>query len=200
MANISKVAILIDGGFFLPRFKILHQHSPVVSDIHPFCSDLIQRVQATSNPNEVDVLFRIFYYDCRPYGDIETAPNGQKIDFSQQPTFKAASQFQNDLRTFPQLALRLGDLSFNGWKIDSRNPQALPKPDFKQKSVDMKIGLDIAWMASKRIVDKIVLVAGDSDFVAPMKFARREGLLVYLDTMKQKMVKMELKEHADFLL
>jgi len=64
----------------------------------------------------------------------------------------------------------------------------------------MKIGLDIAWMASKRIVDKIVLVAGDSDFVSPMKFARREGLLVYLDTMGQKMVKLELKEHTDFLL
>jgi uncharacterized LabA/DUF88 family protein len=200
MAHLNKVAILIDGGFFLPRFKNLHQRPPVVSDIQPFCGGLIQRVQDTSNPNEVDVLFRIFYYDCRPYGDVETSPNGQKIDFSQQPTFKAANQFQNDLRTFPQLALRLGGLSFNGWKIDPRNPQAPPKPDFKQKSVDMKIGLDIAWMASKHIVDKIVLVAGDSDFVSPMKFARREGLLVYLDTMGQKMVKLELKEHADFLL
>jgi uncharacterized LabA/DUF88 family protein len=98
------------------------------------------------------------------------------------------------------MALRLGDLSFDGWKIDPNNPTASPRPDFKQKSVDMKIGLDIAWIASKHIVDKIVLVAGDSDFIAPMKFARREGILVYLDTMGQKNVKIGLKEHADFLL
>ncbi len=64
----------------------------------------------------------------------------------------------------------------------------------------MKIGLDIAWMSSKRIIDKIVLVAGDSDFVSPMKFARREGILIYLDTMRQKMIKIILKEHADFII
>lgn len=97
------------------------------------------------------------------------------------------------------MALRLGHLSFDGWKIDPKHPGELI-PDFKQKSVDLKIGLDIAWMASKRTVDKIVLIAGDSDFVAPMKFARKEGLLVYLYPMAQKNIKLVLKEHADFVV
>lgn len=64
----------------------------------------------------------------------------------------------------------------------------------------MKIGLDIAWMASKRTVDKIVLVAGDSDFISPMKFARKEGLMVYLDPMRQPNIKLDLREHADFVI
>ena len=34
----------------------------------------------------------------------------------------------------------------------------------RQKIVDMKIGLDIAVLAEKRLVNQIVLVAGDSDF------------------------------------
>ena len=73
------------------------------------------------------------------------------------------------------------------------------QPDLKQKHVDMKIGLDIAWLASKRIVERIVLVTADSDFVPAMKFARRKGVEVVLVTMGHTLVKRELKVHADEL-
>ena len=72
-------------------------------------------------------------------------------------------------------------------------------PDFRQKGVDMKIGLDIAWMAGKKTVDKIVLITGDSDFIAPMKLARREGIQIYLHPMKNHL-KHELISHADFII
>ena len=193
-----KVAILIDGGFFLHRFKANAGCTPKKMDIKPFLTAIMSKVQATTS-NGTDTLFRSFYYDCRPYGHTQTDPNGKVIDFGLQPKFIAANAFLNDLRTFPQMALRLGDLSFDGWKIDTRNPDNFI-PDFKQKSVDIKLGLDIAWMSSKRTVDKIVLVAGDSDFIAPMKFSRKEGILVYLYTMGQAQIKIGLKEHADFIL
>ncbi|KIC92754.1 hypothetical protein OI18_21100 [Flavihumibacter solisilvae] len=64
----------------------------------------------------------------------------------------------------------------------------------------MEASLNIAWMSSKRTIDKIVLVAGDSDFISPMKFSRREGILVYLYPMGQAQIKIGLKEHADFIL
>jgi len=196
-----KVAILIDGGFFISRFKKLHQGSaPIITDMQPFIEELMTKVQALTGNKGTDILFRTFYYDCRPYGETQTDPNGFHINYSQQPLFRAATRFQSDLRTFPQLALRLGELSFDGWKIDASSSTLAYKPDFKQKSVDMKIGLDIAWLSSRRIVDKIVLVAGDSDFIAPMKFARREGILVYLHTMGQVQIKIELKEHSDFIV
>lgn len=200
MSQINKVAILIDGGFFVVRHNTLYRKGPRVSDLDVYIQDIMNRLKKLSCPNSEDILFRIFYYDCRPYGAKEKKPDGTIIDFSKENSFFAATKFHMDLRTFPQLALRLGDLSFDGWKIDPKKPNSLPKPDFKQKSVDMKIGLDIAWMSSKRIIDKIVLVAGDSDFVSPMKFARREGILIYLDTMLQKRIKIILKEHADFII
>lgn len=171
---------------------------PKIADMQPFIDNIMANVSKTTTVG-TDSLFRTFYYDCRPYGGTETDPNGNVIDFAKQGKFTAATGFQKDLKSFPQLALRLGDLSFDGWKVDPKNAgQYLP--DFKQKSVDMKIGLDIAWMSSKRTIDKIVLVAGDSDFISPMKYARREGVLVYLNTMGQAKVKLELKEHSDFLL
>jgi uncharacterized LabA/DUF88 family protein len=200
MNSVNKVAILIDGAFFVARHVTVHRKGPRVADLDAYIKDIMARLKAICTANTEDILFRIYYYDCRPYGNTETRPDGISIDFSQEKPFVAANNFHNDLRTFPQLALRLGELSFDGWKIDPQNPTGPPKPDFKQKAVDMKIGLDIAWLSSKRIVDKIVLVAGDSDFVSPMKYARKEGILIYLDTMQQKMIKFILKEHADFII
>lgn len=57
----------------------------------------------------------------------------------------------------------------------------------------------MALMALKHTSDKIVLVAGDSDFIAPIKFVRKEGIQVYLYSMGHK-VKARLIEHCDFKL
>jgi uncharacterized LabA/DUF88 family protein len=61
----------------------------------------------------------------------------------------------------------------------------------------MKFGLDVAWLASKAIVERIVLVTSDSDFVPAMRFARREGVQIVLVTMGHHLVKHELKADAD---
>ncbi|MDT3982586.1 NYN domain-containing protein, partial [Staphylococcus ureilyticus] len=69
----------------------------------------------------------------------------------------------------------------------STNLNNLEEQDFalslKQKGVDMKIGLDIASLAFKQQVDKIVLIAGDSDFVPAAKLARTEGIDFVLDSL-----------------
>ena len=65
---------------------------------------------------------------------------------------------------------------------------------------DMRIGLDIASLALKRLVFTVVIVTGDSDLVPAMRFARREGLRVLLDTLGSRSVRPELKIHADLVL
>ena len=107
------------------------------------------------------------------------------------------NKYLDTLCSMDRFALRLGELSFTGWKQDIYSKQM--KPDFKQKSVDMKFGLDMATMATKRSVDKIVLIAGDSDFIAPIKFARKEGLLIYLYPLGNP-IKQSLRGHCDYVL
>ncbi len=51
-------------------------------------------------------------------------------------------------------------------------------PKIEQKGVDLRIGLDIARLSLRRMVDIIVVVTGDSDMVPAFKFARREGIRV----------------------
>ena len=71
--------------------------------------------------------------------------------------------------------------------------------DMHQKGIDMKIGVDIASLALKRFVDKIVLISGDSDFVPAAKLARREGIDFVLDPMHTSHVESTLFEHIDGL-
>ncbi len=68
----------------------------------------------------------------------------------------------------------------------------------KQKGVDIKIGLDIATLALKKLVQKIVLISGDSDFVPASKLARVEGIIFTLDPMRNP-IREDLQEHIDYL-
>lgn len=69
--------------------------------------------------------------------------------------------------------------------------------DFRQKGVDMRLGLTIAHLALKQQVDTIVLVAGDSDFVPAAKLARREGIEFILDPLWHNSISDDLAEHVD---
>jgi uncharacterized LabA/DUF88 family protein len=73
-------------------------------------------------------------------------------------------------------------------------------PKILQMGVDVRIGLDIASLALKRLVSAVFIVTGDSDLVPAMRLARREGMRVYLDTLGSTSVRAELKIHADFVL
>ena len=60
----------------------------------------------------------------------------------------------------------------------------------------MRIGLDVASFAQNRLVDQIVLIAGDSDFLPVVKMARKSGIDVLLDPLKQ-FPKRNMQEHID---
>lgn len=70
--------------------------------------------------------------------------------------------------------------------------------NIEQKGVDMRIGVDIASMAYKKQINKLVLISGDSDFVPAAKLARREGIDFVLDPMGAT-VRPSLNEHVDGL-
>ena len=65
-----------------------------------------------------------------------------------------------------------------------------------QKGIDTRISLDISSLAYKKLVDQIILIAGDSDFVPAAKHARREGIDFILDPMWHP-IKESLSEHID---
>ncbi len=68
--------------------------------------------------------------------------------------------------------------------------------DVRQKAVDSRIAVDIASLSLKQQVDRIVLIAGDADFVPASKLARREGIDFVLDPLHNH-IDESLHEHID---
>ena len=117
-----------------------------------------------------------------------------------------------ELKSKRKFALRLGRLSENdlGYIIKPEKIKDLfgkkitleeiTEDDFRlnisQKTMDMKLGTDIASMALKKQVEQMILIAGDSDFVPAAKLARREGIDFILDPMGQN-INDDLNEHID---
>lgn len=195
------VAVLLDGGFVQKRlYSALGRRQPTAKDILAFAVRCV-------GPDEE--LFRIYYYDCPPFGDALDHPmTGEREDFSTTAVFATRTKLLDELAQADHVAFREGVLSSDGWKLKHKAQQELMKtprsctaadfePDFNQKRVDMKIGLDVAWLATKSIVRRIILVTADTDFVPAMKFARREGVQVVLVPMRTRLLNKALRAHAD---
>ncbi|EQD94970.1 Gp9, Cpp15 [Helicobacter pylori PZ5080] len=215
----KKVAILVDGDFFIRCYKShLKKQSgdkyeslnpkKLAHHTHTYCLKHINKKN--------EELYRIFFYDCKPLEKKVYYPHTQKaLDLSKSSTYKERKELHEHLISKPCLALRLGYLDANNarWVIrDQEKEKKLFKgeiyitdftnDDFiyhaKQKGVDIKIELDIATLALKKLVQKIVLISGDSDFVPASKLARVEGIIFTLDPMGNH-IREDLKEHIDYL-
>ena len=163
---------------------------------------------------EDEELYRILYYDCPPLSKKAHNPvTGKAIDFAKSDVASFRNLFYQELVKFRKVAVRLGELKDKGnWLIrSSRTKELLNNKmkiedltegdvffDINQKGVDIRIGLDIASLSYKKLVSRIILVSGDSDFVPAAKLARREGIDVILDPMWQN-VDDKLFEHIDGL-
>ena len=61
----------------------------------------------------------------------------------------------------------------------------------------MRIGMDVAASAIKRLVERIILFSGDTDMIPAMKLARREGLQVFVVKLDPWPLKHNLIEDSD---
>lgn len=199
-----KYAILIDGGFV--RRRLGKPSAPATTkDIRA----LVDRICASDSLSGHE-LHRVYYYDAKPLEAVVNRPlRGGAVDFGKEPLVARSHQLFLELARLPFFALRMGELSFNGWTLHRKvlgidadetaiRPEHL-KPQIAQKGVDMRIGMDIAALTLKSLAGIIVLVTGDSDFVPAMKFARREGAQLFLVPLGHG-VKEGMREHSDLII
>lgn len=210
-----KTAVLVDLSFFL---KVFYSKTREYPEPDKVANDVRQHVLKTLRSSR-DYLFRVFVYDCPPITGrgVKKPVSGELFLLNQNDSAEFRKELLDQLKQKPYFSVRLGRLHFdrqNPWVLkpektdklfDSefpQNPQKLMDNDFKlnlrQKEVDMKIGLDIASLAIKKQVEKIVLITNDSDFVPAIKFAKQEGVIVQLDPLRQDVPK-SLSTHIDLL-
>ena len=201
----EKAVILLDGGFVKKKLRHSLKAFPSPQDVVDLCDRIMQHQAMAAYE-----LFRVYYYDAPPLeGSAKNPIDGTVTNFSATDAAKKNRSLIDSLELTPNFAVRRGSLVRVGWKLGSRALRSLSSPrqltatdlvpDISQKGVDIKIGLDIASIALKRVANVLVLVTGDSDFVPPMKFARTEGIKVYLEAMGHG-VRRDLRAHADLVL
>jgi len=215
-----RIAILVDGGFYRKRAETKlgpKKPSERAKELNDYCYRHLVKFYDKSKDNDENKpdLYRIFYYDCPPIDKKVYHPYLKtQIDLSKTDLYIWMTSFLNELKRMRKFALRLGKLADSQAHYTLRYETLrklcdktisfndLKEEDFElsidQKGVDMKIGIDIASLAYKKQVDRIVLIAGDSDFVPAAKLARREGIDFILDPLFAP-IKPDLFEHIDGL-
>lgn len=201
-------AILIDGGFYRKRsYALFGDKTPKqrADELFGYCRRHI--LESQSN------LYRIFYYDCPPSEKVLYHPLlRQQINLAKSDQFKWTNEFFKHLLKKRKVALRRGEeLETQQGYVLKQNPlkkllagtiklEDLCESDFHlditQKGVDMRLGLDIATLAERKLVNQIVMISGDSDFVPAAKYARRAGIDFILDPMWANITD-SLSEHVD---
>ncbi len=205
-----KIAILVDGGFYRKRATRLFGDKSAkdrADELQAYC------MKHVSQKNSDASLYRIFYYDCPPLNGFIYDPIEKKnINMEKSETYLWTTEFFKELTHRRKFAIRRGELlqSDRGYCLNTVATKDLLAgrlqvgditkahlvPNFQQKGVDIKIGIDIIHLAYKKLVDQIVLITGDSDFVPAAKVARTEGIDVILDSMGSKVTD-KLAEHVD---
>lgn len=134
-------------------------------------------------------IYRIFVYLSEPYGGIIDGK-----DYKTTSVYSIATQFIKKLQVKDYIAIRKGKIVYRG--LDSQK-----KPIFIQKQVDMLLGLDIAYVAYKRLADRALILTVDTDIIPAMKTARIDGLQVIWGCCPdvQNDPSHDLKKHADFI-
>lgn len=208
----GRFAVLLDGAFVVRRLQRMSVAGALGESARAIeASDiaaLVDRIRAHARLRDHE-LIRAYFYDAPPLSGRKANPlGGQNYSFD-GPVRLQNQRLHDQIRTQSDFALRLGEAVFRGWRLrkeilESSPPISRPlepadiSPHVEQKGVDLRIGLDMAALAFKRIADVVVLVTGDSDLVPAMKLVRREGLRVYLDCMGNP-ARPGLVEHADFV-
>lgn len=163
----KRVIVQIDGG---------HLRAQARRDGIDYTVDFIEDF-AHALLEKQEELVRVFYYDCRPYqGEAQLPVSGEAYHF------KSGGGWLDELAGRDFLCVRTGMLKFRGWK-----PKMLPmptngltdqhfRPDFEQKGIDLRLGLDLAQVIEKRAADRVVLVAADTDLIPAMSLARTSSV------------------------
>ena len=214
----AKTAILVDGGFYRRVARKLWGKKNAEDRAEVLYQYAVLHITGKRDAKielEKRELYRIFYYDCPPVnGATAYHPlKGANVHFtSRDEAYVWNSTFQKAFGEKRKVALRFGErITENASYTLKPGPTKklfqkkisfddLRESDFslnmKQSGVDMRIGLDIASLAYEGIVDQVILISGDVDFVPAAKVARRHGIDFIVDNMGEH-IRDDLKIHAD---
>ena len=157
----AKAAILIDGAYL--EMRLIKEHDRAQVDYHKLTLGLVKRVSRYAGGHVS--LLRTYYYHALPWAPAEP-------DEEEQDRVYKKRGFFHRLEYLPRFEVRLG-----------RTQRVLTEEgatSFEQRGVDVQLVADMVNLSAKGLVDHIVLVAPDSDFVPAVRMVKDMGVVVHL--------------------
>ncbi|MGM0608622.1 MAG: hypothetical protein ACQESP_09395 [Candidatus Muiribacteriota bacterium] len=203
----GKVAFFIDWENFKQDIYAVQKHTGIRVFNFNEPGALIKLFRGFLDPDEK--FYRIFFYTSYPFNPRELYKSIiEKRHLNEYTIRKFKKYFQQnekDLTLFYQenktfldnlsyeeyVALRAGTLKVNGLNIDG-------SPIFVQKQVDMLLGLDIAHVSYRQLVDKVIIFTKDTDITPALKSGRLTGVEALIGNLEgSHKIPDILKKHAD---
>lgn len=150
----DRIAVFIDGGYL--DYVVSNELGGLRFDY----GDLVRWMCGNVE------LLRAHYYHCLPWQSARPTKEESARLSRRQKLFTA-------LKALPHFEVRLGRLEYRGKNQDGQ-------PIFKQKQVDILMGIDLVLLASKQRISHAALFTGDSDFLPAIEVAKREGVIINL--------------------
>jgi uncharacterized LabA/DUF88 family protein len=146
----EQCAIFIDGGYLAKVTEQNFNRPPI--DFQRLSDVLSGSAQR----------LRTYFYDCMPY-------QGNPPTTQERDKHAAKAKFIHAVqRSVQRFQFRQGRLRKTG------------ATTFEQKRVDVMLGVDMVRLSSKKQIDHVILIAGDSDLVPAVEACKEEGAIVRL--------------------
>ncbi len=156
-----KAAILIDGAYL--EMLMIKEHNRAQVDYHKLAIGLIKRISRQVGTH-VELL-RTYYYHALPWAPLEPSEEEQERVAKKRGFF-------HRLEYLPRFMVKLG-----------RTQRVLNDDGtttYQQKGVDVMLASDMVYLASRGLVDHLILLAPDSDYVPAVRLVKEMGIVVHL--------------------
>lgn len=155
----DKAAVFIDGGYIAMLTKEVY---PEKGKPRKLNFEILCKTLAEARGCE---LLRGYYYHCPPYQSPYPTEDEKRRKMGYD-------KFTYSLKQLKRFQVREGRLS----KVydDSK------KPIFIQKGVDVLLAIDMIKLILKGAIQRVILIACDSDFVPVVRAIKEEGAIVEL--------------------
>ncbi len=148
-----RTAVFIDGAYV---YEVLR---------HEFAGVRINYQLLAQSVADGDDLLRTYFYHCRPF-------QGSPPTDAERELYSGMDKFLSSLTKLPRFEVRLGRLA--------RRCVDGSRYTYEQKRVDTLMVTDIVLLAAKHLIERAVLITGDSDMLPAVEVSVREGVLVHL--------------------
>jgi len=137
--RVRRIAILIDGAFFLKRLPHLVEErfcdtpESVAESARHLCKRHVQRLMHLGDESAdgfwLDYVYRLFYYDAEPFQGVSHHPlHNYRVEFAKSDVASFRSKLFAELRRKRKFALRLGHTNKDtDWQIVAKLTKKLLK-------------------------------------------------------------------------